>query len=171
MTTRSSARFCHLEMIITTIFNFILLWRWIWDSSQALIFVSSHLYLHFDQIKQPSYSSGKWHRECVTYRKYYSSFQCYSNLFCISYTPDSLLDGWRLDGAFNSSVCNCEPCSEMMKYVTSFIATSKQHLIIISKRLHQFFWYFFLLHQWSEFLMMITTHASASRIFTIHCSI
>ena len=59
----------------------------------------------------------------MCYKKYYCNFQCYSNLFWISYTLDSLLEGWRLDGAFNSSVSNCEPCSEMMKYVTSFLAS------------------------------------------------
>ena len=145
MTTRSSARFCHLEMVsifsaammvmmITTItitmFNFISLWRWKWGSSQAILFVSSHLYPHLDQTKQPPYTAGKWHWECFA-----GSITATFNLFCVSYT----LERWRLDGASNSSVCNCEPCFEMMKYVTSFLATSKQHLIIISRRLHQFF--------------------------------
>ena len=79
----------------------------------------------------------------MCYKKYYCNFQCYSNLFCISYTLDSLLEGWRLDGAFNSSVSNCEPRSEMMKYVTSFLATSKKYLISISKKLQQIFGTFF----------------------------
>ena len=48
-----------------------------------------------------------------------------------------------MDGAFNSSVSNCEPRSEMMKYVTSFLATSKKYLISISRRLHQSFLHFF----------------------------
>ena len=88
-----------MVMIITTItmniFNFILAWRWIKDSSQAILLVTSHFYPHFDQTKQ----------------------------FVIA---SHVLRWWN------------------MSYVTSFLATSKQHLIIISRRLHQFFDTFFI---------------------------
>ena len=90
MTTRSSARFCYLGlemvsilsaammvMIITTItitiLNFVSLWRWIWGSYQAILFVSSDLNPHLGQTKQPPYTLGKWYWECVTWRITFSA--------------------------------------------------------------------------------------------------